>query len=130
MISVLEPFVESVLVELVPEHTAFQKQLGEGHEVLKEHQLMMGWEEPTICGLAPNEGTELVPLINCVLCMMSADYQLTFLSFFPIQNTNCKFIFPCPGMRVLVPSIKCSSRTMCSYKENKVFVVFIKFCHS
>lgn len=32
-----------------------------------------------------NEGTELVPLINCELGMMSADYQLTFLSFFQFK---------------------------------------------
>lgn len=32
-----------------------------------------------------NEGTELVPLIICELGMMSADSQLTFLSFLQLK---------------------------------------------
>lgn len=121
--------VESVLVELVPEHTAFGKQLGEVPWSLKEHQLMMGWGENSLYVVwqNQNEGTELVPLINCELGMMS---NATHLSFFSNSNTNCKFIFSCLGIEFLFLASNVVLRTMCSYKENKVFVVFHKICHS
>lgn len=103
---------ESVLVELVPEHTAFQEAArGRLWSLKRSTNLWWTRSNSMWSGKLKMKALELVSLIICELDMKSADSQLTFLFFFfPTQNTNYKFILSSLGtVFSLAPSIKCSS---------------------
>lgn len=109
--------------------TAFQEAAWGRPWSLKSINLWWVGEELTICGLAKSKWRHWACAFNYLWARYDVSRFPTHISFFfPTQNTNYKFIFSCLGIEFsLFLASNVVIRTMCSYKENKVLVVFIKF---